>query len=83
MSGVRVDALDHIVFCVRDVSTTIEFYERGLGLEAREERPGKWSLHFGRNKISLQDAAASATLGSSSTTRIRTGRVSPRNLKGS
>ena len=62
MSGVRVDALDHIVLCVRDVWTTIEFYERVLGMEAREERPGKWSLHFGRNKISLQDAAASPTI---------------------
>jgi len=62
MSGVRVDALDHIVLCVRDVSTTIEFYERVLDMKAREERPGKWSLHFGRNKISLQDAAASTTI---------------------
>ena len=58
----RVDALDHIVLCVRDVPTTIEFYERVMGMEAREERPGKWSLHFGRNKISLQDAAASPTI---------------------
>lgn len=24
-------------------------------MDAREERPGKWSLHFGANKISLQD----------------------------
>ena len=62
MSGMRVDALDHVVLCVRDVSTTIEFYERVLGMEAREERPGKWSLHFGRNKISLQDAAVSPTI---------------------
>ena len=62
MSGVRVDALDHIVLCVRDVPTTIEFYERVLGMEAREERPGKWSLHFGQGKISVQDAAASPTI---------------------
>ena len=62
MSGVRVDALDHIVLCVRDVSTTIEFYERVMGMEAREERAGKWSLYFGRNKISLQDAGASQTI---------------------
>ena len=62
MSGVRVDALDHIVLCVRDVSTSIAFYERVVGMEPREERPGKWSLHFGRNKISLQDAAASPTI---------------------
>ena len=54
----RAASLDHIVLCVRDVAATIAFYERVLGMEAREERPGKWSLHFGANKISLQDAAA-------------------------
>ena len=56
---IRIDALDHIVLCVRDVPATIAFYGRVLGMEARQERPGKWSLHFGANKISLQDATAS------------------------
>lgn len=55
----RIDGLDHLVLCVRDVRATIDFYERVLGLEPREERPDKWSLHFGRHKISLQDAGAS------------------------
>ena len=54
----RAASLDHIVLCVRDVTATLAFYERVLGMETREERPGKWSLHFGANKISLQDAAA-------------------------
>ncbi len=49
--------LDHIVLCVADVATTREYYERVLGMELREERPGKWSLHFGDHKISLQDAS--------------------------
>lgn len=49
-------SLDHLVLCVDDVPTTCEFYARVLGMEPREERPGKWSLHFGVNKISLQDA---------------------------
>ena len=48
--------LDHIVLCVADVAATLAYYERVLGMEAREERPGKWSLHFGNHKISLQDA---------------------------
>ena len=51
-----VSGLDHIVLCVRDVALTRDFYERVLGMESREERPGKWSLHFGSHKISLQDA---------------------------
>jgi len=50
-----VTALDHIVLNVSDVAATRAFYERVLGMESREERPGKWSLHFGENKISLQD----------------------------
>ena len=54
--------LDHLVLCVRDVPASIAFYERVLGMVAREERPGKWSLHFGPHKISLQDAVASPSI---------------------
>ena len=53
---IEVRALDHIVLCVRDVDAARSFYEHLLGMEAREDRPGKWSLHFGAQKISLQDA---------------------------
>jgi catechol 2,3-dioxygenase-like lactoylglutathione lyase family enzyme len=53
---VKVIGIDHIVLCVADVRRTIDFYAGALGMEPREERPGKWSLHFGRNKISVQDA---------------------------
>lgn len=55
----KMRALDHIVLCVNDVAATRRFYERVLNMESREERPGKWSLHFGANKMSLQDAGAS------------------------
>ena len=57
-----VTGFDHIVLCVRDVAATRDFYERVLGMTAREERPGKYSLQFGVNKISLQDAANSPTI---------------------
>ncbi len=53
----RASGLDHIVLCVADVERTVAFYRDALGMDPREERPGKWSLHFGANKISLQDAA--------------------------
>jgi catechol 2,3-dioxygenase-like lactoylglutathione lyase family enzyme len=59
MSGFRVTGFDHIVLCVHDVAATRAFYERVLGMAAREERPGKYSLQFGANKISLQDVATS------------------------
>ena len=52
----KITGLDHIVLCVADVGRTVAFYERVLGMQPREERSGKWSLHFGSNKISLQDA---------------------------
>ena len=52
----HVTGLDHIVLCVADVGRTLAFYRDALGMHPREERPGKWSLHFGQSKISLQDA---------------------------
>ena len=52
---IPVAALDHIVLCVADVAETRRFYTSLLGMEEREERPGNWSLHFGSQKISLQD----------------------------
>lgn len=55
-SAPALTGFDHIVLCVADVGATRAFYERALGMESREERPGKWSLHFGPHKISLQDA---------------------------
>ena len=61
-SGMNIYGFDHIVLCVRSVEATLEFYQRVLGLEAREERAGKWSLHFGSNKISVQDAQALPSL---------------------
>ena len=54
----KMRVLDHIVLCVKDVPASCRYYERVLNMEPREERPGKWSLHFGKNKISLQDASA-------------------------
>ena len=60
--GVRAHSLDHIVLCVNDVAATRRFYENLLGMKSREERPGKWSLHFGAQKISLQDASSSPSI---------------------
>ena len=64
MTAMKMRALDHIVLCVSDVAATCQFYERVLNMEPREERPGKWSLHFGANKISLQDDVASPAIAS-------------------
>ena len=58
----HVTSIDHIVLVVADVARTRDFYERILGMESRQERPGKWSLHFAANKISLQEAQRSPDL---------------------
>jgi catechol 2,3-dioxygenase-like lactoylglutathione lyase family enzyme len=63
----QVRALDHIALCVADVAATCRFYERVLGMEPREERPGKWSLHFGAHKISLQDMRTAPALAQGTT----------------
>jgi catechol 2,3-dioxygenase-like lactoylglutathione lyase family enzyme len=60
----HVNALDHLVLCVADVAASRAFYQRALGMQAREERPGKWSLHFGTQKVSLQDAANAPAMAS-------------------
>ena len=62
MSAFTVTSFDHIVLCVRDVGASCEFYQRVLGMEPREERAGKWSLHFGEHKISLQDAVSAPSI---------------------
>ena len=62
VSPFRVAGFDHIVLCVSDVAATCAFYGDVLGMTVREERPGKYSLQFGRNKISLQDAASTPAI---------------------
>lgn len=53
--SIAIATFDHIVLCVKDVVATCAFYEKHPDMAAREERPGKYSIHFGYNKISLQD----------------------------
>jgi len=45
---------DHIVLNVADPAATCDFYATTLGMTPHEEAPGKWALHFGHAKISLQ-----------------------------
>lgn len=50
-----VDALDHLVLTVHSIPRSIAFYERVLGMEAQEFKPGRYALHFGRQKINLHE----------------------------
>jgi catechol 2,3-dioxygenase-like lactoylglutathione lyase family enzyme len=53
---VRVDSLDHIVFTVRDLQATIDFYSRALGMSEVTFAGGRKALAFGRQKINLHQA---------------------------
>ena len=50
----NIRAIDHFVLVVLSIERTVAFYSRVLGLEAREISPGRWALHFGDQKINLQ-----------------------------
>lgn len=45
---------DHIVLCVADPRASVDFYQRAVGMEGRRDGAGKYALHFGTAKISLQ-----------------------------
>jgi len=54
-----ISSIDHIVLTVRDISATVDFYTRVLGM--REERfgEGRIALAFGQQKFNLQDGKSS------------------------
>jgi catechol 2,3-dioxygenase-like lactoylglutathione lyase family enzyme len=50
----QINRLDHLVLTVADISRTSEFYERALGMKPVNKN-GRWSLHFGVQKINLHE----------------------------
>ena len=56
-----IERFDHLVLTVNDIEATTRFYERILGFEREffrgPEGQPRYSLHFGRQKINLQDRA--------------------------
>jgi catechol 2,3-dioxygenase-like lactoylglutathione lyase family enzyme len=50
-----LDSLDHLVLTVANIKNTIAFYERVLGMAAREFKPQRYALHFGTQKINLHE----------------------------
>ena len=50
-----VDAIDHLGLTVHSIPRSIAFYERVLGMVAKEFKPGRHALHFGRQKINLHE----------------------------
>lgn len=52
---IKIASLDHLVLTVADIGKTIAFYRQVLGFEAQEFKPGRYSLHFGSQKINLHE----------------------------
>ena len=49
-------AIDHVVLTVASVERTAAFYRDVLGMRAEVSDAGRWSLHFGSQKINLHEA---------------------------
>jgi len=52
----RVLKLDYLVFTVRNVNVTSEFYAQVLGFDVRRFGEGRTALHFGSQKINPHEA---------------------------
>lgn len=52
----KVDRIDHVVFTVRDVDRSAEFYSRVLGMQVVTFADDRKALVFGRQKINLHSA---------------------------
>lgn len=49
-----IDGLDHLVLTVLDVEASLAFYARVLGMTPQRVGEGRGALHFGSQKINLQ-----------------------------
>ena len=54
----NVERLDHLVLTVRDVETTLGFYERVLGMRPVTFDGGRKALMFGEQKINLHQSGS-------------------------
>ncbi|NRQ31453.1 VOC family protein [Nonomuraea sp. NN258] len=52
----NIERLDHLVLTVADVTATVAFYTRVLGMEAATFGDGRHALRFGQSKINLHEA---------------------------
>ena len=49
----KVDRLDHLVLTVKDINTTLHFYQTVMGMEKVAFGEGRVALAFGQQKINL------------------------------
>ena len=58
----KIDSIDHIVFTVKDIDATCEFYSKVMGMEVVTFGEGRKALAFGSQKINLQQLGRESTL---------------------
>jgi catechol 2,3-dioxygenase-like lactoylglutathione lyase family enzyme len=58
----KIDSIDHVVFTVKDINATCEFYTNVLGMEIVTFGEGRKALAFGSQKINLQQLGRESTL---------------------
>lgn len=58
----KIETIDHVVFTVRDINATCEFYSKVLGMEVVTFGGGRKALAFGSQKINLQQLGRESTL---------------------
>lgn len=50
---IKIDRLDHLVLTVKDISKTVEFYTKVLGMQKEIFKETRVALKFGSSKINL------------------------------
>ena len=58
----KIDSIDHVVFTVKEINATCEFYSKVLGMEIVTFGEGRKALAFGSQKINLQQLGRESTL---------------------
>ena len=58
----KIDSIDHVVFTVKDIDATCEFYAKVLGMAITTFGEGRKALSFGSQKINLQQLGRESTL---------------------
>src|SRR5258706_2030905 len=58
----KIDSMDHVVFTVKDVDATCQFYAKVLGVNIATFGANRKALCFGLQKINLQQYGRESTL---------------------
>jgi catechol 2,3-dioxygenase-like lactoylglutathione lyase family enzyme len=51
----KIDRIDHLVFTVKDIRVTCDFYQKVLGMEVVTFKGDRKALSFGNQKINLHE----------------------------